>query len=109
MKNNFFTKEEIRLILDLLDDINEDPDLSFMYSYVGHEMYARLYDSVYEKLESYSPLTYFSLGEIEVVRDALRPLDAAEDIELSPDIRSLVNATCRKVQNILSALAQGSK
>ena len=109
MKNNFFTKEEIQLILDLLDDINEDPELSFMYSHVGHETYARLYDSVYEKLESYSPLTYFSLGEIEVVRDALRPLDAAEDIEASPDILSLVNSTCRKVQNILSALAQGSK
>lgn len=106
---NAFTPEEVRLILDLLDNICEDPDLSFLYSQIGHEKYAYWFEKTYDKLESYSPLTHFSLAEIGLIDDALHMLDNIEDSEFDRDTLSVLNSACRKSEIIRSALSQGSK
>ena len=106
---NAFTEEEVSLILDLLDDINEDHSLSFLYSHLGHDRYSQWFEIVYDKLESYSPLTPWSLKEVSIISDALRTLDKYEDSELDRDTLSVLNSTCKKTEKLLAALSRGLK
>ncbi len=104
-----FTPEEISLICNLLDSINEDHSLSFLYSYIGHKNYAYWYDETCDKLESYSPLTVFKIQEIDVILDALRLMNNFPDDEASSDILSCANSAYRKTRRIRAALSPDSK
>lgn len=102
-----FDSEEIALILDLLDNMNDDPSLSFLYTYIGHNNYAYWYDSVYDKLESYSPLTPFTIQEIDVIIDALRPIIV--NAEMDSHTQSIVYSADKKARIIREALLPSSK
>ena len=106
---NVFTHAEVRLIMDILDDINDDHGLSFLYSQIGHKTYAYWFDEVYDKLESYSPLTPFCLAEINLILDALQTLNNIEDSAFDRDILSVLRSACIKAERIRMALSPKKK
>lgn len=98
--NNTFTPQETDLIYQLLENINDNIELSVLFLELEPGTYGPLFNSVCKKLENYTMFTSFSLGEIDVILDALQ-LGLGFDWH---EIRCVAHSAYKKAQAIRSAL-----
>lgn len=98
--SNTFTPREINLIYEFLANINEDIELSVLFFTLDAGEYGPLFNSVCQKLETYTMFTTFTENEIRVILDALQ-LGLEFD---SLEIRCVARSAYKKAQAILAAL-----